>query len=394
MATDAKLRSPTARATLKANKRHWRTIDKGLALGYWRGTNRSTWIVRRWIEAEKRYELGVLGRTDDKEPADGVVTLDFAQAQKKALAEAGLSAGPLNIADAVSRYVARLTAEKGEHAAEDARQRLALHVTPTLGTRRVVDLSLTGLQNWRDAMLTGKGAVSKATANRVLANFKAALNTVFADDRNGISSDKAWRVLKGFRGANKARQDHFEAEQAQRLIDAARKTSPAFADLLTAGFLTGCRYGELTACDVQHFDAKHGTLAIPSGKTGARPVILTADAIAFFVSIAKGRNATEPLFRKPDGARWGKSEQHRPIKRALEAAKLPRSASFYSLRHSHISRAIEEDVPLFIIARNCGTSEAMIRQHYAKLVAAKERAMLERASKALKLTVVEGRRAA
>ena len=77
-------------------------------------------------------------------------------------------------------------------------------------------------------------------------------------------------------------------------------------------------------------------------------------------------------------------------KRALADAKLPASASLYALRHSHISRAIEEDVPLFIIARNVGTSERMIRVHYAHLLAKKERAMLERAAKAIRLRVIDG----
>lgn len=391
MARDAKLSSPASRLRLKGHTRHWRTIHKGLALGYWRGKSRSTWIMRTLLAGV--YKLSVIGIADDTERADGLSVFDFEGAQKRALALAGISTGPVTVAEAVSRYITRLTAAKGEGAAADARMRLEKHVTPSLGHKRVGELTLTELQRWRDDLVSRKvDPVGRATANRIMANLKAALNAVFKDDKNGIASDKAWRVLEAFKGATRARQDHFEVDQAQRLIDAARTFNTAFADLLTGGFITGARYGELAVCDVRHFEAKHGVLAVPSGKTGARPVTLTVDAIEFFELITKGRSAAEPLFRREDGQRWGKSHQQRPIKRALELAKLPASASFYSLRHSYISRSIEEDVPLFIIARNCGTSEKIIRQHYAKLLASKERAMLERAAKALRLRVVEGGR--
>lgn len=384
------LSTPTARARLKGHERHWRTISKGLALGYWRGKNRATWLLR--LAHRGKYKLSVLGVADDRERADGESVFNFEQAQKRALALAGRSMGPITVAQAVSLYVKGRGAAKGQGAEDDAEQRLKKHVIPSLGEKRIGDLTLTELQAWRDQLVTRKDKpVGHATANRIIANLKAALNQAFGDDKNGIASDRAWRVLKTFENASRGRQDHFQADEAQRLIDAARSFDTDFADLLTGGFMTGCRYGELTGCELRHFDAANGALLIPSGKTGARAVILTADATAFFKSITKGREADAPLFKKADGTRWQKSEQHRPIKRALKLAKLPASASFYTLRHSYISRSIEADVPLFIIAKNCGTSEKMIREHYAHLLAVKERKLLERASKALRLRVIDGK---
>src|SRR5207249_2135376 len=110
-----------------------------------------------------------------------------------------------------------------------------------------------------------------------------------------------------------------------------------FANLCEAGFLTGARLGELNALDVRHFDAKQATLQIPYGKTGSRIVSLTAESVGFFSKLAKDRARTNPLLPRADGARWGKSQQHRPMKAALKDAELPEKASFYALRHSHIS---------------------------------------------------------
>lgn len=397
IAGDAAIQTREARSKKKKGRFYWRGISDGVALGYRRGKHGGTWSARLRRE-DGTYPIERVGEADDVAEANGVDILDFSQAQDKVLALArrakrdqGIVRTPVTVGETVERYVAKQRAKKGDSAAEDAKLRLNKHAVPALGARRVADLTLTQLQSWRDELVTRKNEpVSRSTANRIIANLKAALNTAFADDKNDIPSDKAWRAMENFKDTTNARPDHFEVEEVQRLIDAARKFDTNFADLLTAGFLTGARYSELTACDVRHFDRKNGILAIPSGKTGARPVTLILDAIAFFERVTHGRDGTGPLFVKTDGTRWGKSEQDRRIKRALsdKDVRLPKTTVFYSLRHSHISRAIEEDVPLFIIARNCGTSEPMIRKHYAKLLAVKERVMLERAAKAFRLRVV------
>ena len=395
----ASLENRTNRLKLKPREwPYWTGIAQGVSLGYYRPAG--TWWARKLVPGAKRYAKAAIGTADDHRDANGVDVLDYFQAQDKARALADeQTAGAIGrttlsrctVEDAIKEYVEALKAAKGETASTDAEQRLNKHVKPKLGTRPVSELTLTELKRWRDQLVTRKkDPLNRATVNRIMANFKAALNAVFEDEKRGIRSDKAWRALKAYEDAQTAREDHFQAADVQKLIDEAAKFDQPFANLLAAGFLTGARYGELAACDVRHFDAKKGVLSIPSGKTGARAVTLMADATAFFAELVKDRARTAPLLPGSAGERWGKSEQHRRIKKALEKAELPKTASFYALRHSYISRAIENDVPLFIIARNCGTSESMIRRHYAKLIAEKERVMLERAAGAFKLTLIPG----
>ena len=87
---------------------------------------------------------------------------------------------------------------------------------------------------------------SKDSANRVLSMVKALLNHALRDPANGITDDHAWRLVKPYQGVATPRATHFSEAQARALIE----TTPdkEFADLLTAGFLTGARYGELIAC--------------------------------------------------------------------------------------------------------------------------------------------------
>ena len=49
---DSKLDSRTARLKLKKGRRHWRAINKGLALGYWRGKKSSSWLSRTLVDGK------------------------------------------------------------------------------------------------------------------------------------------------------------------------------------------------------------------------------------------------------------------------------------------------------------------------------------------------------
>jgi integrase len=50
----------------------------------------------------------------------------------------------------------------------------------------------------------------------------------------------------------------------------------------------------------------------------------------------------------------------------------------YALRHTYISRAIEADIGLKTIAKNCGTSVRMVEKTYSHLLAENERAFIDR----------------
>ena len=119
------------------------------------------------------------------------------------------------------------------------------------------------------------------------------------------------------------------------------------------------------------------------GKTGPRTIILQPEAVKFFKTVCGERGADEPLLRRGDGARWNRSHQQRRMATALQRAGLDREGTFYALRHSYISRAIEGEVPLNIIADNCGTSVRIIETTYAKVLASKRRQFIERGAPSL-----------
>jgi integrase len=118
-------------------------------------------------------------------------------------------------------------------------------------------------------------------------------------------------------------------------------------------------------------------------KLDERTIILQPEAVCFFKTVCGERGAEEPLLRRGDGDRWSRSHQQRRMATALQRAGLDQDGTFYALRHSYISRAIEGEVPLNIIAENCGTSVRIIETTYAKVLAGKRRDFIERGAPTL-----------
>jgi integrase len=201
-----------------------------------------------------------------------------------------------------------------------------------------------------------------------------------------MPTDEAWRDLKKFPKVAQARTHHFSLDEVRRLI--AKADSLAFQQFLEAGFLTGARAGELRELDVQHFNAATGQLYVAAEragakKTGPRSIALTTEGEAFFSALVQGRKPDAPLLVNPNGERWPVGGHKKPMKRALVAAGLYRKDSrgnaptYYSTRHTVISRTRETGMPDWLLARNCGTSPKMIEDTYGKISPETQRAMVE-----------------
>lgn len=373
-----RLRLPAARKPVFVR------IGPGLSLGYRRNQTAGTWVLRV-ADGRGGATAVAIGHADDYDPADGCNFLDFWQAQDRAKARArnGGSADsvtrPLTVQQAADVYLAWLSA-KNPRTAADTVGRLTKHFLPIFGGRAVGSLTKTLLDRWLSSMVSKaddpeKVRRSKDSANRVLSMVKALLNHAVRDPANGITDDSAWRLVKPFHGVAKPRDVRYTDDEVRRLVGAA--SGNATADLIRGAYLSGARYGELASALVSHFDPRAKTLRVNVGKTGARTIILQSGAIDFFAGLAGDRGGGAYLFRRNDGSRWKRSDQTRPIKEALRAAKLPEEGSLYALRHTYISRAIEGGVPLNIIADNCGTSIRMIEKTYAKVLAEKRREFIE-----------------
>lgn len=386
------LDSKTARLKLKPRKQSYFTqVADRLTLGYnRREQGAGKWTRRELVDVIKgRYSEREFGTADDYAAADGVEIFSFVQARAYVAGDGPkprpVSREPLTVNKALDDYLVDLAARTSPANVQTARYSIDAHIRPVIGTVRVARLTKEQIEQWRAGLLREDteddpdGRRSSAnTANRITNVVKAALNHCFASETNNLPSDAAWRRVKRIPKAEGSREVHFEPAQVRTLIAKAATFSRPFANLIEAGFLTGCRYGELAGLQVRDLDVAKALLFVRKGKTGMRRVVLTSEAVAFFAQLAAGRPPRAVLLPRPDGAPWKTGAQQYRFLRAAKLARLPEGSCFYSLRHSYISRAIESGMPLTVIAENCGTSIRQIELHYAHVLAAKRRELIER----------------
>ncbi|HEY2527133.1 MAG TPA: site-specific integrase [Xanthobacteraceae bacterium] len=392
---DTNLSSREARRRLKPlpnAKPHWRLIEPGTHLGYRKPRGRAgrpsvagQWLVRHYADAAYRERR--LGVADDHADADGVSILNFAQAQaaaRKHLSDRGHAAHAFTVAMALERYFDGLDGEG--RSTYDARLRAKALILPVLGGVQCSSLTLDQLRRWRDDVAASAPRLRsspgqqryrevvddearrrrRSSTNRVLTILRAALNTAWRDGK--VPSDKAWRTLKPFAGADVARVRYLLITEAQRLINAC---DHEFRLLVQGALQTGARYGSLAKLRVTDFNPDAGTVRLETRKgRGTLKVFhctLTDEGRDFFREATAGKSSTALIFTHA-GREWRPSEQTERMALACQNARIEPPISFHILRHTWASHAVMAAVPLMVVARNLGHSDTkMVEKYYGHL---------------------------
>src|SRR5262245_6322586 len=282
---DKDIESREARTKLKQRGLpYWRSIGKGLHLGYRKGKRGGVWVIRRY-QGGQVYKVTTVAQADDIEDANGAEILDFWQAQEVARNERpALKVNGYSVADAVADYLEHL---EGRASYQDAKARLGIFVLPRFGGRAVNSLDEDEIRKWhRNIAKQGARARTKpgapqnyrksdddpeeayrkrqASANRCLDLFRAVLNRARKNHkRSGVKSSDAWDSVEAFKGVHIARTRYLEIAECTRLLNAC---DPEFRILVRAALETGARYQELARLRVADFNAASGTVHIRKSK--------------------------------------------------------------------------------------------------------------------------------
>ena len=390
---DTNLETRTTRARLAARgKPYWRTIEPGCHLGYRRGKRGGSWTARRFLGDGKYSQCG-LGKADDILDSDGAAVLTFKEAQQAAGAwfrsearrEAGLGGGgPCRVREAVADYLEAYKA-RGK-AFNNTTYALNAHVLPAMGEVELSKLTSPLIRRWRDKLATTPprirsrkggglryrtvdgddpeaGRRRRVNANYVMTLFKAVLNQAYNDGKT--DSDRAWALVKPYRGVDAARARFLSDAEARRLVNAA---GPDFRRLVRAALYSGARYGELGRLRCHDFDRDSGTLHVRVAKAGkGRRIFLDAEAAEFFSELTAGRAGDEVMLVRESGGSWDRSNQTRPMRQTCERGNIT-PAGFHCLRHSAASRWIMAGVSLSVVAAQLGHADTrMVDRHYGHL---------------------------
>lgn len=252
-------------------------------------------------------------------------------------------------------------------------QHIRLHILPTEGSRRLVDLSplhVTALMG----RVVDSGATA-TTAQRVRATLRSALADAVTDgvlDRNVASRARAPKAMPPpVRWLDEAEARRFlEAAQADRAGDA-----------LTLTLLLGLRRGEVLGLKWIDIDWERASLKIqrgiyrkggvvheqpPKSRQSRRTLPLPEPAIEILRrqqarqaeqrTIEPDWQDTGYVWTSPSGALWGNTWLSNGLDRVLKAAGLPR-ITLHKLRHSTASILMEKDVHARVVADLLGHSQ-------------------------------------
>ncbi len=260
------------------------------------------------------------------------------------------------------------------------------HILPTLGPKRVADLTASQLRAWLNglaerparartarfakqsyrpaAQTADEKRARKASANRILTVLRAILNRAFNDGL--VADDSAWRKVKPFSKVDGARIRFLTGAEAVRLVNAC----PAdLKRLVHAALLTGCRFGEIVALRAQDVNLRTGQVYISQSKSGRpRYVPLNQEGADHFRNLLTGAAGDELLFTRSDGKPWGKNHHVRPLIEACRAGKIRPATAFHELRHTYASHLAQAGVDLLTISKLLGHADTRITsKHYAHL---------------------------
>lgn len=365
---------------------YWHQLRKGGYVGLRKFRDGERWLAR-WRTAEGKQEYKPIGELADYDPKER-----FDQASKLAnewldgKSRPDAPRGRPTVKHATEHYQDYLSAEKGPRALADAKMRAKAHILPKLKDVYLDELTTAKLNKWKNAFVPDEGDEetlrrARDTANRHLNTLKAILNRAWQDGL--VASDSAWRRVKRF-SKTKGKRGEEEAlspEQTGRLL---KKSPKRFEELVKGLLLTGLRPG----IEIEHIrreqytvrKTRHGDVAaieVRESKTGPRVVYLSREARAFFDELAKDKHPKAFLFTRDGKDPWREKEASRAMREIRVLAKLPADTVLYSLRHTYITRALENGANMKLIADNCGTSIRMLEQHYWKAIQARRQEMLD-----------------
>lgn len=386
---DHRLESRTARLKLAVRKEpYWTLLSAGFHLGYYRGKQVGKWVARHRPPGRTGgYDKVTLGEADDYSDANGIGIMDYREAQDAARdwlrkrSGGGRSNAAYTVGDALDDYLIAFTGKDKVN----TKRRIDKLIRPALGHIKLAAITtaqikrfLTDRAETPARLRTAKGKEQqyraldtddarrrrRSTANRDLTVLKAALNHAFNDDK--IASDAAWRKVKPFKGADRAKLRYLSDDEARRLVNAC---SPEFRPIVQGSLLIGARYGELRRVVVSDVDLSARTVWLQETK-GAAPRVcyLEDEGCRLFTQHMAGKKSGDLIFPGPDGRRWKDAQQIRRMGDACAVAGIDPAASFHDLRRTYGARLAIKGTPMAVIAEALGhKDERVTRRHYAHL---------------------------
>ena len=260
----------------------------------------------------------------------------------------------------------RFMSEHVEHACKPStraeyRRSVDIFIKPRIGSLKLVDLKRADV-----AQLKNDLRHIPYQANRTIGVLSAMFTFAAGDWGLLPEGTNPCRDLKRY--PESKRERFLAPDEYQRLwaalgeLEAEQPAMLPATNAIRLLALTGCRLGEIQRLRWEH--VRDSTLELPDGKTGARRVYLSADAIALLVSIERQPDNPYVITGKLAGQYL--TDLQRPWRRIRARAGL-NDVRIHDLRHSFASAALANGESLPIIGKLLGHKQIQTTARYAHL---------------------------
>ena len=234
-------------------------------------------------------------------------------------------------------------------------------VEPVLGTIRVADVTRADVARLHHSL-----RATPRQANHVVSVLSKAFNWA---EQSGYRPDgtNPCRHIEKF--PERKRERFLSDKELAKLADALNKAeseNPYAVAAIRLLIFTGARTGEILNLEWAHVDMERAMLALPDSKTGAKPVFLSAPALDVLANLPDLESNPFVICGKKVGAHLVNLQK--PWRRIRKRAGLE-DVRLHDLRHSFASIAASGGLPLLMIGKLLGHTQAATTQRYAHLAA-------------------------
>lgn len=277
--------------TADASKREvaWSDLDVAGLRIIVNAKNRKTWLLRYTYKGSKRaMKLGEYPHLDIAEARlmAQEVRAKAARGIDPQLERAAITADrSITLTEFMEKHY--LPHAESLRSYNDVVSRWVRHIKPVFGQTLLVDLRTQDIQRFHDRK---KGELCAATANRILAIIKRALNLSLLWSVGGLQKNPVWGVR--MHQENNARQRYLAGDELRRFMAAldqeSNKTAAAVIRFLLA---TGVRRMEALTARFSDMNLEDGTWRLRHTKNGRSRVVYLNDVA---LGIVKGQRAISP----------------------------------------------------------------------------------------------------
>ena len=342
----------------------WDTELSGFGLRIYPSGRKAFVQTYRFRGKQRFYTVGTFGKmTVDEARTEALDVLRQARQGKDPAEDRMAYRKAPTMADLAERFIKEHSeVNKKPDSVDQDRRRFRLHILPRLGHRRVADIARADVAELHTAMAATPGAANNV---RSLLGKAFALAEVWGwrpEGSNPTQHVKAYKMQK--------RERHLSPAELGRLSEVlaeAERTQTISLEAISAIrllILTGCRLNEILTLKWEWVDVDGRCLRLPDSKTGPKTVPLNSAALELLSAIE--RREGNPFVipgKKPGSHLTALTGQWQRIRTAagLEDVRP------HDLRHSFASFGVNLGLPLPMIGKVLGHSNASMTERYAHL---------------------------